>query len=85
MMNVTEARRLAKEYFTKETNRHLELIETDIQNVASKGGWKCRYAGGLAGARPEVRTTVMNTLLEKGYKAEWVDSGSAIVICWAES
>lgn len=84
-MNVSEARRLTKEHFTKETDRHLELIECDVRHVASAGGWKCRYANGITAARPEVRDTVMNTLLEKGYKAEWVDSGSAIVVCWSES
>lgn len=85
MMNVNEARRLTKEYFTKETNKHLELIEHDIKQVAGAGGWKCRYANGITGARPEVRDAVMNTLLEKGYEAKWVDSGASIVVCWAEA
>ena len=84
-MNVNEARRLVKEYFAKETNKHLELIEHDIKQIAGAGGWKCRYANGITSARPEVRNTVMNTLLETGYKAEWVDSGAALVVCWSES
>lgn len=85
MMNVTEARQLTKEYIVKENNKHLELIEHLIRQVASAGGWKCCYSNNIIAARPEVSDSVVNTLREKGYKVKWEDNGWTIAICWSES
>lgn len=84
MINVVEARQITKAYFHKEISNHLETIQYIIKDVASHGGWRCRYDNDISGACLEVRDSVMNSLIEGGFNAVWVDSGSAIVISWEE-
>lgn len=85
MINAAEARQMTKAYFHKEASNHLEAIQRIIKDVASHGGWRCRYACDISGACLEVRNSVMSTLIESGFNAAWADSGSAIIISWEEA
>ena len=84
MMNASDARAIAMNYYEQTIGYHLHRIEKCIKAVAEYGGMSTVYANDLKSVSSQVKDVIFAALSEAGYKVIWGTNQAYLSISWRE-